>query len=554
MDDRQLVAALDGDQRDAALAECIRRYGPLVQRTAWRITGDEHIAEDVCQAVFLVLMRKAGQLREANQLGAWLYRVAVLAARKVVEGKGRRQRREQEAGMVAQAQKHPPSKLPTGIDQAITRLPEIYRRVLIGHYLEGRSHADVAIQLGVNEQTVRKRASLGIERLRKSLAGTTSPGLSVAVLTSMLSAEAATASTASLATASVAAIQAAAAGGAATAQATALANLTIKAIFWAKMKLWGIIGLSVTSMAIMVTALTIRSSPSSGFTLPGKDGVWHLAVSPDGNTIAAASFSNCRVWDVATGRTRLAWDQKCSALAFSPDGKLFAVLDDKSINLWKVNQGHDALAAQGSIETGGRENGTAIAFSPDSQTLAVIGGNVGIELWDVTTNRRKGTMGGGEAILPPLVFFPDGKTLASGGGGSVKLWDLASLQERIAIQTSRPVCAIAVNPDGQTLATWTGSNLSLWDPATGRLLTTHNARGYGVREIMAFSPDGKRLAWGLKSAPDSVILWNIAAEREQSVAPGHTGIVNCVAFLTDGKTLASGAWDGTVKLTKLDLK
>src|SRR5262249_3588814 len=54
MDDRQLVAALLGGNRDTALSECIRRYAPMVKRTAWRITGDEHRAEDVCQAVFMV--------------------------------------------------------------------------------------------------------------------------------------------------------------------------------------------------------------------------------------------------------------------------------------------------------------------------------------------------------------------------------------------------------------------------------------------------------------------------------------------------------------------
>src|SRR5262249_3134855 len=311
--------------------------------------------------------------------------------------KGRRHRREQEAVMVAQAQHKPITRLPTGIDNAIARLPEADRGVIVAHYLEGRSHAEVAAQLGINEDVVRKRASRGINRLRKFLAGTTAPTLSVAALTSLLSAEA---GAAPLGTAQVAAIQAAMTGSGAAVQVTALADLAIKAMFWAKMKIWGIAALSVTSMAVVVTALTTHSSASPAFTLPGNEGVWHLAVAPDGNTIAAGSFSNCRVWDVATGRTRLAWDQKCSALAFSPDGKLFALLDDKSINLWKVNQGHDALVTQGSIGTSKRENDSAIAFSPDSQTLAVIAENGGIELWDVTTNRLKGTMGGGEAIQP----------------------------------------------------------------------------------------------------------------------------------------------------------
>src|SRR5947208_3262501 len=56
MDERQLLAALSGSNREVALGESIRRFGPMVKRTAWRITGDEHRADDVCQAVFLVLL------------------------------------------------------------------------------------------------------------------------------------------------------------------------------------------------------------------------------------------------------------------------------------------------------------------------------------------------------------------------------------------------------------------------------------------------------------------------------------------------------------------
>src|SRR5262249_46619197 len=197
----------------AALAECIGRYGPMVQRTAWRITGDEHLAEDVCQAVFLVLMRKAARLQQVEMLGAWLYRVAVLTSRKIVEGKVRRQRREQEAVAVAQARPVPLNRLPTGIDRAISRLPEIYRQVIVAHYLEGRSYVEVAAQLGVAEETAKKRGTLGLDRLRKYLAAT-APGLTIAALGSALATEATAASAATLPASSVAAIQAVAVGAA----------------------------------------------------------------------------------------------------------------------------------------------------------------------------------------------------------------------------------------------------------------------------------------------------------------------------------------------------
>src|SRR5262245_60084800 len=258
MDDRQLLAALTGSHREAALAECIGRYGPMVQRTAWRITGDEHLAEDVCQAVFLVLMRKSARLQEVNMLGAWLYRVAGLTARTSGDGKGRRQRGEPEAGAVAQARPQPINRLPTGIDYAISRLPTIFRQVIVAHYLEGRSYGEVAARLGVPEETAKKRGTLGLHRLRKSLAAT-APGLSVAVLGSGLAAEAAAASATPLAAASVAAIQASALGTG-SAHVAAIADAAVKAMAWTKLQIWG----ATATAALGVAALVAAFLPSQG--------------------------------------------------------------------------------------------------------------------------------------------------------------------------------------------------------------------------------------------------------------------------------------------------
>ncbi|OAI50292.1 hypothetical protein AYO44_05760 [Planctomycetaceae bacterium SCGC AG-212-F19] len=320
IEDRQLVAELAGAKPGPALAECIGRFGPMVKRTAWRITGDEHLAEDVCQAVFLVLMRKAGGLKNVSLLGAWLYRVAVLAARKVVEAKSRRQRREQEAGMAAHLQSAALNRLPTGIDAAITGLPEIYRRVIVAHYLQGRSHAEVAAQLGVPEPTVRKRASLGIERLRKAL-GATTAGLTVAALSGALAAEAA-ASAAPLASASVVAIQAAAAGSAPSAVAS-LAHSVIQSLFWAKLKMFGIAG-SVAAVLTIVPAMALLPRPEVGL-------VGHYAL---------AEGQGSRAWDASASRNHgtlvggVSWVPGRKGYALSFDGKTGYVQLSQDLNQW----------------------------------------------------------------------------------------------------------------------------------------------------------------------------------------------------------------------------
>lgn len=281
MDDQQLLASLAGPQRDAALAECIRRFGPMVKRAAWRITGDEHRADDVCQAVFLVLIRKATGLASVQSLGAWLYHVAVLTSRNVVKSEARRQRHEQGAGM-AQAQRDMPGKLPTGIDEAINGLPEIYRRVLVAHYLEGRSHAEVAAQLGINEDTARKRASLGIHRVRRAL-GRTVAGVSVAGLASLLAAEAAAAQVATLSAAQVAAIQTAAVGTA-SAQVAGLAAAATKALLWAKLKAWT---LALTAAVALVVPAYVLLKPDHGlvghYTFAEGAGTMARDASPSGN-------------------------------------------------------------------------------------------------------------------------------------------------------------------------------------------------------------------------------------------------------------------------------
>jgi RNA polymerase sigma factor (sigma-70 family) len=320
-DDQLLVAALAGSDREAALAECIRRFGPMIRRTAWRITSDEHRADDVCQAVFLVLLRKAARVAGHPAPSAWLYYVTVTIARDAVKSETRRRRREQEAVMVALAQRKPLTRLPTGIDQAIVRLPEIYRRVLVAHYLEGHSHAAVAAELGVSEEIVRKRASRGIERLRKSLAGTALASVTVAGLAGLLSAEAAAA--APLAAAQVAAIQAAAAG-AASVQVSALAAAGTKALLWAKLKIYAAIAASVAVVAV----------PSYVLLKPADNGlVGHYTLAEGTGTVVKDASSSGNHGTLVGGVT-WATGPKPGSKALSFDGKTGYVRVDKNLNQW----------------------------------------------------------------------------------------------------------------------------------------------------------------------------------------------------------------------------
>ncbi len=84
--DRQLLERFttSGDATgEAAFAALVRRHGPMVLGISRQLLGDRHDAEDVFQAVFLVLARKARSIREPDLLGNWLYGVTLRTARKV---------------------------------------------------------------------------------------------------------------------------------------------------------------------------------------------------------------------------------------------------------------------------------------------------------------------------------------------------------------------------------------------------------------------------------------------------------------------------------------
>jgi RNA polymerase sigma factor (sigma-70 family) len=156
----------------AAFAALVRRHAPMVFGVCRRVLRDPHDAEEAFQVTFLVLVRKAGVLRQPDRLGNWLYGVANRVARKAKVSAARRNSHEQAAaaaGWVAPGTPADGPELRALLDEEMVALPEKYRAPLVLCYLEGLTNEDAARRLGWAPGSMSYRLARGRELLRRRL-------------------------------------------------------------------------------------------------------------------------------------------------------------------------------------------------------------------------------------------------------------------------------------------------------------------------------------------------------------------------------------------------
>lgn len=169
-EDHELLARFARGESETAFATVVNRYGNLVYSTTLRCTGNAHHAEEITQVVFIILARKAGRLSSRVVLSGWLYQTARLAAANFMKAESRRQHREQEAYM--QSTVNEPNddcwrEIAPLLDDAMGRLGQVDRDVVVMRYFENKSAAEIGTALHMNEDAARRRVNRAVEKLHR---------------------------------------------------------------------------------------------------------------------------------------------------------------------------------------------------------------------------------------------------------------------------------------------------------------------------------------------------------------------------------------------------
>jgi WD40 repeat protein/tRNA A-37 threonylcarbamoyl transferase component Bud32 len=278
-----------------------------------------------------------------------------------------------------------------------------------------------------------------------------------------------------------------------------------------------------------------------------------VALSPDGRLLATARYDSAvALSDPETGRvlrTLREHTDRIDALAFSRDGRVLASAGrDRTIRLWDPREGRVLRSLKGHTLPV-----SSLAFSPiddrlvSASEVSIERGEVGeVFVWDAAAGRRLFALPteGVQKIL--VAFSPDGLrvAVAAVAGSLVKVWDVRRRILVASLPTSTWTNALALGPDGLVAISNQDRSVTLWHSTGGPPPRTLPAHAQGANAL-AFSRDGRVLASGYLDG--TIKLFDVATGAEVEHLRGHTVRILWLGFVHEAGKLLSVSGDGTLK-------
>jgi len=283
-----------------------------------------------------------------------------------------------------------------------------------------------------------------------------------------------------------------------------------------------------------------------------------LAFSPDGTEVAASGYFEVTFWGAADGalnRRLRGPAERVYEIAYSPDGKWMATAGGDpgrfgAVTLWLAEPSGGGKPVRDLLESA--DSVFAVAFSPDSKRVAAAGADRAIRVWEVDSGKLVALIEDHADWVLDLAFNPDGKRLVSASRDKTcKVFDLAKKESLATFPGhAQTVYCVAFSPDGKLVASGGEDNAVRFWNADDDAKQVRQTGGFGGAVFkIQYTPDGKSLV--ACGSDKSVQVIDAGNASRKLTLQGHTDWVYSFGISPDGKTLASGSWDGEVKVWNL---
>lgn len=298
-----------------------------------------------------------------------------------------------------------------------------------------------------------------------------------------------------------------------------------------------------------------------------------LAFTPDNKKIVVGGHHELTVWDIESGKlerrihTRA---ERAKAMLFLPDGKLVVAGSrpgqEGDVRVYDINAGMAKVVDGVQVVDGVNDKAVmlkelvstddeilCLSASADGKRLAAGGIDRLVRVWDISNlaePKLDQTSENHADWVLGVALAPDGKHLLTASKDkTAKVWDLTSKESVLTFPDHQaPVYGVAISADSKIgFTVGEDGQMRRWDTTTGKAVGATAAHAKGALKIVM---DPKHQVVATCGVDNTAKTWNAAGTAGKTL-PGHTDHVFAVAVSPDGTLVASGAFNGEVRVSKV---